>query len=135
MSGTRARVGFLQPILLVVVLFALAAGSLPAAFKITDPTGIYYGDPDTFRAPAVLSTSLIFDQIPEYQEIKEKGLDESDPEYWILLEKANRRFYAAVAATARALRQDLVAETGAVIGTDGESIPNITQQVIRRVKD
>lgn len=99
-------------------------------YKVADPGKVYYGDPEEFESPATLTASAVFAKIKEWREIQEKGLTSQDPEYWILLEKANRRFRRAVHRVAQATGHDLVAETGAVLREDGAALPDVTEAVI-----
>lgn len=100
------------------------------AFVVADPAKVYYGDPAEFANPAVLTASQVFAKIREWKEIQDRGLTSQDPEYWILLEKANRRFRRAVHHVAQQDGRDLVAETGAVSRADGAALPDVTDAVI-----
>ncbi len=105
---------------------ALAEGT----YQVADPGKVYYGDPEEFENPAVLTASEVFAKIREWREIQEKGLTSQDPEYWILLEKANRKFRRAVHRAAQEAGHDLVAETGAVAREDGAALPDVTAAVV-----
>lgn len=105
---------------------------LPAdgTFAVADPGKVYYGDPEEFGNPATLTASTVFAKIREWREIQDRGLTSQDPEYWILLEKANRRFRRAVHRAAQAAGHDLVAEVGAVLREDGTALPDVTEAVV-----
>jgi hypothetical protein len=100
--------------------------------KVLNADKVYYGDAKTAKAPAVIDSQRVWDKIPEYQEIKKKGLTEADLEYWVLLRKASKKFNAAVEKAAKAKGKDLVAEVGA-IEVKGETIPNITDAVLAEI--
>ncbi len=89
---------------------------------------VYYGKLADAKKPAELVAKTVFAEIPEYKKIKEKGLTETDPEYWILLAKANEKFYAAVKKVGDADKYDVIVEKGTAKfeGTP----PDITQKVI-----
>lgn len=76
------------------------------------PPKVYFGKVDGAKHPAEITASQVFDKIPEFQKIREKGLSSSDPEYFILLNKANMKFYAAVTRAAGARGCDVVVEKG-----------------------
>ncbi len=109
-----------------MLTFARADGT----FVVADPAKVYFGDPTEFANPAVLTASEVFAKIREWKEIRDRGLTSQDPEYWILLEKANRRFRRAVHRVAQADGRDLVAETGAVSRADGAALPDVTEAAI-----
>jgi hypothetical protein len=73
---------------------------------------VYYGSLDGSKKPAVLTAQKVFDEIPEYKQIKERGLDEDDADYWVLLAKANAKFYAAVKKVADRDGYDAMVEKG-----------------------
>lgn len=87
-----------------------------AVLHIADPAlpdgTTYYGTASGAKAPAEVTASKVFDQIAEYKTIKEKGLTQEDPEYYILLNKANAKFFAAVKKAAEAAKHDAVVEKG-----------------------
>lgn len=86
--------------------------------KITNSSRVYY--PATvkrgakFKKPAVLVSATVFDAIPEWQEIKKKGLKKDDPEYHLLHKRASDKFCTAIKKVATASGYDIIAETGAI---------------------
>ncbi len=110
------------------VLILLVTSAFPADKDTeVDKTKVYYGSADSFKTPAVIVLSKVFDKIPEYIDAKKKTDD--DPDYYILIEKANAKFQKAVEKAAKDNGYDLVAETGSVKMKDKE-IPDITKKVI-----
>ncbi len=109
--------------------FALFAAATPG-YRVADRGKIYFGNPDQFTKPAVLCATSVFEQIPEYKEIKRRGLTSKDAEYWLLLDKANKKFYAAVKTVAKNDGYDLVGELGAIQAEEGYALPDITSAVI-----
>lgn len=105
-----------------ILLFAALAGGQGGE----DPN-VYYGHVEGAQRPAELTALSVFSQIPEYQEIQRRGLDEDDAEYWTLLERANRKFRAAVRKVAERDGYDCVVERGTHTFRDP---PDITQSVI-----
>ena len=93
---------------------------------------IYYGDPGNFQKPAVLKLKTVFNRIPEYREAQKRGKE--DPEYYILLEKANQKFRSAMESVAGEEGYDLIGETGA-IKIKGKKVPVITKKVIDALSD
>lgn len=73
---------------------------------------VYYGALEGAQKPAAIVAQKVFDRIPEYQEIKRRGLGPNDSDYWVLLAKANEKFYGAVRRTAEAIAYDVVVEKG-----------------------
>jgi hypothetical protein len=118
----------------VIVASALRAGDddAPPAYKVADKGKVYYGNPDSFSRPAVIASARVWSEIPEYKEILSKKLTGKDPEYWILLDKANRKFFKAISKVAAGKGHDLVAESGAVAGEPAP--PNITDEVIKALE-
>jgi hypothetical protein len=95
-------------------------------FTPADNPKVYYGTLEGAKKPAELVALKVFDEIPEYRWIKEKNLMMDDPEYFILLQKANARFFAAVKRAAQAAAFDAVAEKGSLPGP----VPDLTRQTI-----
>ena len=93
-----------------------------------DQGSVYHGVVAGAKKPAELVASKVFNQIPEYKKIKEKGYDEDDAEYWTLLAKANEKFYAAVRKVAEKHKYDVVVEKGS---QGFKNAPLITQEVIK----
>jgi len=92
-------------------------------------SNVYFGKTDGAQKPAEIVATTVFEKITEYQEIKKRGLKKEDPEYWVLLNKANEKFYAAVKKVAEEKKYDVVTEKGSV-KFDGKDPPDITQNVI-----
>ncbi len=105
-----------------MLLAALALG------LATGDATVYYGAIEGAQKPAVIVAQQVFDRIPEYQEIKRRGLGPSDSDYWVLLAKANEKFYAAVRRAAEAKAYDVILEKGTQ-AFDKEP-PDATQAVI-----
>lgn len=97
-----------------------------------DEDKIYYGDPDNFKKPGECKIAAVFGRIPEYQEAKKKGKD--DPQYYILLEKANEKFFTALATVSQEEKYDLIGEKGS-IRIKGRKIPDITSLVIKALPE
>jgi len=89
---------------------------------------VYYGKVDGATAPAEVVAATVFEKIPEYQEIRKRGLKRDDPEYWVLLNKANEKFYKAVKKVAEENKYDVVVEKGAF--KFESTPPDVTQEVI-----
>ncbi len=98
------------------------------AFAVASLGDVYYGKCDGAKSPAELVALKVFEAIPEYQDIKKRGLTRDDAEYWVLLGKANDKFYKAVKKVAEDSKYDVVVEKGSVKfeGTP----PDVTQRVI-----
>lgn len=109
------------------------AGDPPPSVKLKPGARTFCGDPRNFKAPAEISAPAVFDRIKEYREIRSRGLTENDAEYWLLLEKANRRFYAALRKAAKSLGKDMVAEKGGFELSGGATVPEITADVTNAV--
>jgi hypothetical protein len=90
-------------ILLTVLVIAAPAGEK-----------IYFGKSEGARNPAVIAARSVFLEIEEYKKLVDKGLTDKDPEYFVLLAEANRKFYAAVTKAAGDHKYDCVAEEGTV---------------------
>lgn len=97
-----------------VVFAGWSLAFIPAdAPPFPDPNpNVYYGAVADAKSPAEVAASKVFEEIPEYKKIKEKGLTQEDPEYYILLNKANAKFFAAVKKAAEAAKHDVVVEKG-----------------------
>jgi hypothetical protein len=83
-------------------------------YAFDDPGRIYLGRPPLVKNPAVVDSSRVYAQIPEYQQIVREKISEGGPQYHFLMLEASKRFKEAVGVAARAAGHDLVAETGTV---------------------
>ena len=111
---------------------ALAKGG---KYEVLDEGKVYYGDCSSFEKPATISVDNIFPHIHAYKLIKERNLDEKDPEYWVLLMQANKVFRDALKQVAVSKKHDLVAECGALRAVTPEvTIPDITHLVVAEVE-
>ena len=94
---------------------------------VGDPQ-VYFGKLAGAKSPGEVVAKSAFAEIPDYKEIKEKGLTKDDPEYWILLSKANDKFYAAVKKVGEENKFDVIVEKGtAKLET---AAPDVTRKVI-----
>lgn len=101
-------------------------------YSCSDPSKAYYGNVGLIRRPAVVRSEAVYALIPEYREIRAKGLSDKDTKYYFLLKQASARFTEAVKEAARAGRYDFVAETGTVRreDPDAEEPADLTDAVI-----
>lgn len=112
----------------IAVVLAVVSSLVGSANDGPD-TNVYHGKVDGAQKPAELVAATVFDKIAEYQEIKKRGLKKDEPEYWILLNKANEKFYKAVKKVADENSYDVVVEKGSH-KFDGKEVPDATQKVI-----
>ena len=122
----------IQISLAVIAILLLAGMPAVAGDKEVDKTKVYYGDPDNFSTPAVITLLTVFENIPEYVDAKKKS--EDDPEYYILLKKANEKFQKAVKKVATDEGYDLVGEVGTV-KVKGKEVPDVTDKVVKALSE
>jgi len=122
----------LLPVLLGLLVLAPVLSFADGKDVDINETKIYYGDPDNFQKASVLKLKTVFNKIPEYREATKRGKD--DPQYYILLEKANQKFFAAMERVAGDEGYDLIGEIGA-IKIKGKKIPVITTKVIKALPE
>ena len=111
------RWGLLLSVALLVTLTA-------SAFQ----SKVYYGKVDGAKKPAEVTAIQVFQNIPEYKQIKERGLSKDDPEYFALLSKANTKFSNAVRKAAQDSGCDVVVEMGSA--TFEGNVTDLTQKAI-----
>lgn len=152
-SEPHARPGTHRRRLLVAcTLLAMAGGTLalggcadeeePTAtrglgdFDAPEARHVYYGRGTMIRSPAVITADTVYAQIPEYQQIRERGLSDGQAEYHLLMQKASTRFGTAVKLMAGDLGHDLVAEVGSLHARrpDVAEPPDRTQEVIAHLR-
>jgi hypothetical protein len=113
------------------VVMAAAAFGDGQSYEVLDKSKVYYGDCASFEKPATVSVDEIFPHIREFKLIKERKLDENDPEYWVLLLQANEVFRQALKKAAEPTGYDLVVERGAIRpSAAGKKVPDITDIVV-----
>ena len=132
LGGRIGRREVLLALALAVLGLPLAAET-PPDVQVRDRTKVYVGNPDRFTKPAVVVATKVYVEITEYQEVRRRKLDRNDPDYYVLMEKASRKFHAALEEAAKAGPYDLVAETGAVTRTEG-TLPDLTDAAIEEVR-
>lgn len=131
------RLGLIASIAGGVLFLSIAAGAAAKdqKYEVTDKDKVYYGDCASFEAPATVVIDEVFPYIHAYRLIGERKLQENDPEYWVLLLKANEVFRNIVKQVAVASKHDLVAERGVIKATEaGAAIGDITHLVVAEVK-
>ena len=131
-AGGWARRATLLALAAAVIAMRLVA-EVPSDVQVKDRSKIYLGDADRFSKPSVVTAAKVYAEITEAQEIKRRQLDRNDPDYYVLMEKASRKFRAALEESAKAGPYDLVAEKGAVTRTDG-TLPDLTDAAVEEVK-
>ena len=55
------------------------------------------------QSACVVEPRLVFERIPDYVRIRTLGLDDGDPQYWLLLAHANETFHRALRKTIKAV--------------------------------
>lgn len=110
---------------------AAASEPEPQEVKI-DEEKIYFGDVRRFSKPATVDAQKVYNRIPAYRKIVEKGLSRDDPEYWPLMRKAASEFTRVIKAVSRAGGYDLVGEVGSIT-SDEDEIPDVTEEAMRLV--
>lgn len=100
-----------------------------------DKSRVYYGNPDSFSQPGEISVQIVFYSIDEYKKIKKENLLKDDAKYWLLLQRANKKFQKTLENTAEKYGYDLIAEIG-IIGTYKEKqVPDITGEVLDELSE
>jgi hypothetical protein len=113
-------------VLSAVVLVAMA---VTVAAEVVGT--VYFGNPRNYRNPAELEAAKVFQVIPEYQELVRQKLDNSDPRYWSLMDRANTRFIRALVSVAKKYSYDLIGEKG-FLGRQG--VTDITLVVLDEIQ-
>jgi hypothetical protein len=131
------RIRHLATLTVAILLLApLVLASEEARYEV-DEGDIYLGDPTSFSKPAVVDVDRVYHQIPEYRQIVERDIDQSDPKYLILMRKASDKFRAALRDAGDAEGYDLIGATGAIRpkGKDKgkRKVPDITKLVISKL--
>lgn len=130
------NVRLIAPIIVVLIFTLFVIPFLGATtYKITERSKVYYGNASNFSKPATVIALVVYQHIPEYQEIQRRGLKEDDPEYIKLMEKATKKFLKAVEKAAKEGGYDLVVEQGYISSDDGTPIPDITAQTIAKLEN
>ena len=94
---------------------------------------IYVGELANYTNGAVVDIHAVFNVIPEYQAIQERGLTREDADYYILLARANTVFYNNVRVVANCGNYDLVLRLGSV-EAEGLGLTDITQDVVDEIE-
>jgi uncharacterized lipoprotein len=121
--------------MLVCVGVAFAATySIPQ--ETVDSSKIYYGEAKGFEKPAEIDYKKIYEETPEYKEIKSKKVSRDTGRYWILNDKANNRVLRAVKAVGDETEYDLIAESG-YLGSLETAIPatDVSKNVIKQMNN
>ena len=115
-----------------LLCLVFVTGLLAEEIEVTlDESLVYYGDPLYFSSPAVLNIETVFQEIAEYRRILEEDINTQDPEYWYLLDQANKKFIERVEIVAGENAYDLVC--GTIEYTDGREVPDITELVVKEL--
>ncbi|MCI0650861.1 MAG: OmpH family outer membrane protein [Planctomycetes bacterium] len=118
----------------VAALAALAATAAAAeTCVIVDKTQVYYGNPKSFKKPATIVRTKVYDEIPAYKKIKDEKLDSRDARYHFLIAEASKVFGENLTKVAKDKGFDLVAELDAITVT-GQPLTDLTPDVIKTIK-
>ncbi len=129
------RLCAIAAVIVSLVLLSTGVFAKGEKYEVLDSQKVYYGDCASFAKPATVNADEVFPHIHEYKLIGERKLDENDPEYWVLLMKANKVFKDALKAVAVSSKHDLVAERGAIKALAPDTtIPDITHLVVAEVE-
>jgi len=128
----------MRPIVMtMVVILAFGPASLLAdqdSETRINRDKLYHGDPDDFTKAGCIAADKVYLLIPAYAEIVDKGLTQDDPEYWILMNKANEVFKRALSKTEDDHEYDLIGELGSIV-INGKKAPDITAKVKKIVRE
>jgi hypothetical protein len=127
-------VGLLVAALAYAILITpgVAAGEDEKPKVTVNEAEIYLGDSHDFQKPGVVDVDAVYDKIPEYREILDRNIDESNPRYLFLMRAASDRFRSAVEAVADDDGYDLIGGLGS-IKIEGKKVPVITSRVIAKL--
>lgn len=123
--------------LLLSLSLGLASASADVGdYRVVDGGGVYLGNGRLFARPGVIQADRVYLSIPEYKEIRDKGLTDKDARYHFLMKRASERFLEAVKVTGRDFDLDLIAEVGAVkpARAGAPAIAERTDDVISRLR-
>ncbi|MGE3165094.1 MAG: hypothetical protein AB7O52_09330 [Planctomycetota bacterium] len=120
---------------IVLVTALTLAGTLDATGKIAilDRTQVYFGKPESFKNAGVIEFAKVTAHIPEYKQIKAKGLKKTDAEYIVLAQEGTQHFRKIVKEVAEKKGVDLVAETTAIVPPRGVVLPELTNDAIKKL--
>jgi len=121
MRKTFLLAGFVAAVVLVAGVSASAG---------IDRSKVYLGNPESFNSPAEINASEVFEAIPEYRQIRQEKISPDDARYWLLMNKANKRFYRALKTVSKTCGYDLIAEIGTIGVYRGKNVPDVTGDVI-----
>ncbi len=144
MTRGQTKISVLSAILCLAILFGTVTGFSSSLYAGVLEDGeetityvitgdVYYGDVNSFKNPAVLKRSKVFNQIPAVKTIKKEKLDKNSARYAFLIDKANRVFRETVEKVAKEKGFDLVVERGGIKASKNVRIPDITAFVIKAI--
>ena len=116
--------------LLLFALVTMLIGVAVTASAEIDKRKVYLGNPNSFMSPAEIRVAAVFNVIPEFRQISKENLTPRDARYWLLLNKANKRFNKALKATSEKYGYDIIAEAGTIGVYNGKPVPDITGEVL-----
>ena len=131
LATPRASLAFSGASLFISGARAEVEGDVEPEKPHVDPAEVYYGDAAHWKKPAEVDADAVYAEIPEYKRIVADGLEPDDPKYQLLMNRASKRFVAAVRKAARDGKHDLVARRGSVRGV--KDVPDLTAAVIERL--
>jgi hypothetical protein len=130
--GMTRAMAYLMAAGLALLLQPLVASGGERARAHIDDSEIYYGDSGNFESPAMVDVDQVYRSIPEYKEIIDRDLKESDPRYHYLMRAATDRFLSALSAAAADGGYDLIGGLGS-IRIEGKKVPVITALVVKKL--
>lgn len=119
-------------VLALVFSGAATAGGEEGVKAVVVESEIYWGDPADLSRPAMVDVDAVYAAIPEYREILDRGMDDSDPRYLFLLRAAGVKFRTALERVARQSGLTVIGGLDS-IRIEGREIPIVTDAVIRNL--
>lgn len=125
-----AKPVIVSTVLLACVGIVLLMAAPPAEAKGKVTGACYLGNPNSYEKPGEISLVKVMSVIPEYKKIKDENIKSDDPRYWLLLQKADRKFKAALGAVHKKFGYDLIGEIGFI---EDQEVPDITAEVVLEI--
>ncbi|MFT4512847.1 MAG: hypothetical protein ACI89X_003267 [Planctomycetota bacterium] len=122
---------------LIVSLFLSAILSVTASAQVTLKRGavVYTGSAANTTAPATVDEKKLHASTPEWQKIKDQGIDPHSAQGRHLITRMNTRISKAVKSVADAESKDLVTRKKDMKDDRGRTVTDLTSKVVAKIKE
>lgn len=125
---------------LILIMLLGMAGASVAEFSIPqeqlDEQRIFYGSSMSFEKPGSVKYQDVVSATPEYQEIKDKKIENGTARYWILMSEASNHAVQVISKVGKETDYDIIVADGYLESLETPiEAEDITELVLKKLEE